>query len=248
MVATAVRDVTHPVDPDMLEGGGGYAIYLCNESSVAHTVSRVDVRLVSVVPYTAQLNVWAACDWPYSRQNGISNAGCGGGDPNNADLHAPFTSNATAGTVVTATQSSVIGSMNPLPVTLQPNEGMTVEVGMGSGRHGQLFSVAGTYTFSFGLTIDRSAPNFAVTSPPTLLAPPAHVWTGGVRDASDASADPRERSDEWLHLPRGVVVTRPEPHPLPPLPQGEGGTGYRQAPSTISWSAVSSRSTSSAVL
>lgn len=178
-------DDSHPTNPNMHEGGGGYAIWVCNISSAPHTISRVDVRLESVAPYTAQLNEWPACQSPYTRQFGPGGAGCGGADFENEYMHAPFTPDATPGTVVTATQTGtntgVSGERNygPLPVTLQPGERMSIEVGMGSDQYGyHAFSTAGTYTFSFGLSIDDQTPIFATTSPPTLLATPAHEWNG----------------------------------------------------------------------
>ena len=99
-------------------------------------------------------------------------------------MHAHFTPNATPGTVVTATQTDTnvgvdgVTNYGPLPVTLKHGEWMTIEVGMGPNSEDPVFSTAGTYTFSFGLSIDKQASIFAVTSPPTLLAPPAHEWSG----------------------------------------------------------------------
>lgn len=181
-------DEAHPTNPNLHEGGGGYVISVCNLSSAPHTISRVDVRFESVVPYTAQLNEWDTCQSPYTKQYGGGGGGCGGADFENEYLHAPFTPDAAPGTVVTATQSGTNSSdmsggknYGPLPVTLQPGERMTIEVGMGSfgSPYGSLaFSTAGTYTFSFGLKIDDQAPIFAVRSPPTLLATPAHEWSG----------------------------------------------------------------------
>lgn len=176
-------DTTHPTNPSMHEGGG-YVIWVCNLSSAPHTISRVDVRLESVVPYSAQLNVWDECQGFYTRGSGAVGAGCGGADFENEYMHAPFTPNATPGTVVTATQTDTnvgvdgVTNYGPLPVTLKHGEWMTIEVGMGPNSEDPVFSNAGTYTFSFGLSIDKQAPIFSTTSPPTLLAPPAHEWSG----------------------------------------------------------------------
>jgi hypothetical protein len=179
-------DRAHPTNPNLQEGGGGYLLSVCNMSSVSHTLGKVDVRLDSIAPYTAQLNEWNTCQQPYARPDGVGDGACGGGDPQNEYLHAPFTSTAPAGTVVTATQTTTGGDSNlsqknygPLPATLKPGEAMTIEVGMGSTAYGyQAFSAAGTYTFAFGLRVDGQAPVFAVSSPPTLLAAPAHEWSG----------------------------------------------------------------------
>ena len=176
-------DTTHPTNPIMHEGGG-YVIWVCNLSSAPHTISRVDVRLESVVSYTAQLNEWYDCLFPYTRQSGAGGGGCGGADFENEYLHAPFTPDATPGTVVTATQTGTnvgedgVTNYGPLPVTLKHGEWMTIEVDMGPNSGDPVFSTAGTYTFSFGLSIDKQAPIFTTTSPPTLLATPAHEWNG----------------------------------------------------------------------
>ena len=175
-------DPAHPTNPVMHEETGGYVLTVCNMSSTAHTIKRVDVRIESIVPYTEQLNVWAPCTASYSRNFGVGEQGCGGADVQDEYLHAPFTAAATTGAAVTATQTGTSGDRGygPLPVTLNPGRVMTIEVGMGStdGAGYQVFSTAGTYTFAFGLGIDDDAPAFAAISPPTLLAPPAHEWNG----------------------------------------------------------------------
>jgi hypothetical protein len=179
-------DPAHPTNPFLYEMRGGYWLAICNMSTTPHTIGRVDVRLDSVTPYTAQLNEWDECSSIYSRTFGVQGGGCGGANLQDEYLHAPFAANVTAGTTVTATQTGTgdsglkgNGMYGPLPVTLQPGQVMTIDVGMGPDGPGyQAFSIAGTYIFSFGLGVDGQAPVFALSSPPTLLAPPAHEWNG----------------------------------------------------------------------
>ena len=188
-------DPTHPINPLVMQDtGGGYVLSLQNSSTAAHTVRRVDMCLDSLTPASGQLNEWQPCDVPYSRSGSSGPGGCGGHTVQDVFLHAPFTATPTVGTRVTATETRADDSFytthyQPLPITLQPGERLTIEIGIGPTTtcpvatdtgfptSGCLFKTPGTYTFAFGVAVDAGAPVFAVRSPPTLLAP-ATEWTG----------------------------------------------------------------------
>jgi hypothetical protein len=170
-----------PTNPSMQEHTGGYTLGVCNAStSHVHVIQSVAVRIVSVVPYTGPVNQWLFCDAPYdasSKHTGIG--GCGGAYWAGEYLHATFAANAGVGATVTAAQASsghddgLDGSYSqfgPLPVSLGPGQAIPINVGM------TVPTVAGTYTFALGLTVDGAAPVF-VSAPPTLFAP-ARNWTG----------------------------------------------------------------------
>jgi hypothetical protein len=188
-------DPSHPTNPLVMQDtGGGYVLTLQNSSTTAHTLERVDVCLDSVIPAVGQLNEWQPCDVPYSRSGSSGPGGCGGHTMQDVFLHAPFTATPAVGTHVTAIETRADDSFytthyQPLPVTLQPGERLTIEVGIGPAAacqvstdtgfpaSGCLFKTPGTYTFAFGVAVDAGAPLFAVRSPPTVLAP-ASEWTG----------------------------------------------------------------------
>jgi hypothetical protein len=188
-------DLTHPTNPLLMQDtGGGYVLSLQNSSTAAHTVRGVDVCLDSMSPVSGQLNEWQPCDTPYSRSGPSGPGGCGGHTQQDVFLHAPFTATPTVGSRVTATETQADDSFyathyQPLPITLQPGQRLTIEIGVGPTTtcpvapetgfptSGCLFKTAGTYTFAFGVLVDTAAPVFAAQSPPTLLAP-ATEWTG----------------------------------------------------------------------
>ncbi|HET8905627.1 MAG TPA: hypothetical protein VFN11_01545, partial [Ktedonobacterales bacterium] len=177
-----------PANPRLHEQGGGYVIVICNISSASHTVQRVDARIATVTPFSGMPNVASVCQFPYSRQYGANNGGCGGADFENEYMHAAFSLSAGVGTTVTATQTAsntceyatgCTTNYGPLPVMLQAGQGLTIEVGMGNTSSStSVFSTSGYYTFSFGVGVDGAAPIFAATSPQTLLDPSARLWTG----------------------------------------------------------------------
>jgi hypothetical protein len=177
-----------PANPNLHEQGGGYVIVVCNISSAPHTVERVDARIAAVTSISGTSNVAPFCQFPYSRQYGAGNGGCGGADFENEYMHAAFSPSAGVGTTVTATQTAsntcqyatgCTTNYGPLPVTLQAGQGMTIEVGMGNTSSStSVFSTSGYYMFSFGVGVDGAPPLFAATSPQTLLNLSARSWTG----------------------------------------------------------------------
>lgn len=167
------------VNPNVHEGGGGYVLTICNTSSKAHVVSAVQASIARITPYTGQLNAWEPCSGVYHPgATGIS-GGCGGGDSENEYLHAPFAPDAPVGTSVTTTltgsnlsDASNDVNLGPLPVTLQPGQAMTVEIGVTQP------SAPGYYTYAFALTVDGASTGVVAYSLETLLAPVARAWSG----------------------------------------------------------------------
>ncbi len=170
-----------PTNPSLAESAGaagGYAFIVCNDSPTqSHTIRAISVKLATLTPYTGQLNTYQACDGFYARPGPATFGGCGGGFITDEYLHATFASSAGAGVAVTATQTKTgssfgRGSEPPLPDTLAPGHTVGFVVGLTAP------TASGTYTFSFGVTIDNGAPVYFGSAPATLLAPVAHKWTG----------------------------------------------------------------------
>lgn len=166
------------VNPRIVEGGGGYVLFICNPSSQAHTLSAAQVSIAQIRPFTDHLAAWAPCDGAYY-PGGAVGGGCGGADFEDEYLHAPFAADAQVGATVTATQTgtNTTGSAgevarSPLPVTLQPGQWMTIEVGVTQP------SAPAYYTYAFALTVDGSTTGVVAYSQTTLLAPVAHAWSG----------------------------------------------------------------------
>lgn len=166
------------VNPNPHEGGGGYVLIVCNPSSQAHTVSAVQASIASISPLTGVTQEWQGCSGFYVPGSGVVGGGCGGADFENEYLHAGFASDAQVGASVTATQTGsntdVTSSNNygPLPVTLQPGQRLWVEVGVTQP------SVAGYYTYAFGLTVDGTATGVVAYSLRTLFDPHPIEWNG----------------------------------------------------------------------
>lgn len=162
-----------PTNPSMRDGGGGYAIAMCNTSpSQSHTINSVTVSIAAFTAYTSQLSSWQYCDGNYSRAHGPFSGGCGGGMAFDEALHATFAANATTGASVTATQVSTGPGVQPLPVTLAPGKTLTIVIGL------TVPTAPGQYAFAFSLAQDAAAPALVGSAQPALFAPIAHKWTG----------------------------------------------------------------------
>lgn len=165
-------------NPDMTPHSGGFQINVCNTSATqSHELQSDSVRLSAFTPYTGKLNVWQRCQSAYDNQIGYAGGGCGGGYFADYYLLASFSPSASAGATVTTTEISNAqnpppNQHTPLPVTLQPHQWVTINVGMTPP------TAPGAYTFAFGLAVDGSPDNFAFSSPSILLAPVAQSWTG----------------------------------------------------------------------
>jgi hypothetical protein len=89
-------------------------------------------------------------------------------------VHATLTS-PTVGTTAVATQSSAAsssGAGDSLPASLKPNHSEGVNLGLTPP------TAAGTYTFSYALTVDGAQTQLTQVMGPILLAPVAHKWGG----------------------------------------------------------------------
>jgi len=170
-----------PTNPSLAESAGsagGYAFVICNDSPTqSHTIRAISVKIAALTPYTGQLNTYQACDGFYARPGPATFGGCGGGFITDEYLHATFAPSAGAGAAVTAIQTKTgssfgHGSEPPLPDTLSPGHTVGFVVGLTAP------TTPGTYTFSFGVTIDSGAPVYFGNAPATLLAPVVHKWTG----------------------------------------------------------------------
>lgn len=172
-----IDTTTAAVNP-YVEGGSGYVIVVCNPSSQAHTVSAVQVSIASISPATSPTQAWHSCGGSYVPGSGVEGNACGGMDLENEYMHAGFAPDAQVGASVTATQTGsnsngMGGSANygPLPVTLEPGQTLSVEVGVTQP------SAAGYYTYAFGLTVDGATTGVVAYSLKTLFDPQAIEWS-----------------------------------------------------------------------
>ena len=162
-----------PTNPSMRDGGGGYAISMCNTSqNQSHTINSVTVTVASFTPYTGQLSSWQFCDGNYSRANGAFYGGCGGGIAFDEALHATFAASATTGASATATQVATGEGAGPLPVSLAPGKTLDIVIGL------TVPTAPGQYAFALSLAQDSAAPALVGTTQAALFAPIAHKWTG----------------------------------------------------------------------
>ena len=165
------------VNPRTDAPGGGYVLTLCNTSGHTRRIDAVRVAIASATPYTGSLATWVFCSNIYdAAQHTASNEQCGGSDIENNYMRAAFASNAGVGATAAATMVSVSPVLRPvlgpLPVSLAPNQMMSIEVGVTAP------TAPATYTFSFALAVDGAAPRTVAISQPTLLAPVTQAWTG----------------------------------------------------------------------
>ncbi|HEX9036594.1 MAG TPA: hypothetical protein VF808_06335 [Ktedonobacterales bacterium] len=165
------------VNPIVDQNSGGYVIVLCNTSGHTRRIDGVTVTLATLTPFTGALRIWKPCVSSYDAQgHKVITAGCGGANIQNDYMRASFPSGAGAGAMAVARMVEVSPALDPvlgpLPVTLQPNQRLSIDVVM-TGLTGPA-----TYGFSFALSVDGAAPRVVATSQPTLLAPPTQTWNG----------------------------------------------------------------------
>ncbi len=165
-----------PVNPNVMEPGGGYGFFICNTSKTAsHTIQGVTVKIEQFAPYADKASMWQFCDGFYQRPTGAQYGGCGGAFPADEALHATFASDATTGASVTVLDSDTVdlpeSSAPPLPISLGPGQQLIVNVGLTPP------TAVGTYTFGFYLNFDNGQPVKISTMAPTLFDPAATKWT-----------------------------------------------------------------------
>jgi hypothetical protein len=170
-------------NPNLTAGGGGYDLFVCNSSSSkTHIVNSVGARIERVIPYTGALSAWNPCDGLYNAEATQNEAaGCGGGFCAHEAMNAVFAPNAEAGATVTTMQLSsdkdsaggcggaIVG---PLPVSLKPLHGVSINVGIVAPTR------PASYSWAFGLAQDSSSPTFVPASRPALVASVSHKWSG----------------------------------------------------------------------
>ncbi len=188
---SGVAGATLLVNPGLTEKGGGYVLLICNPSSQPHSLSAARVSIAAVEPFTDQLGAWAPCQGAYYPVGGYVAGGCGGADFETEYMHATFATSAQTGATVTATQTGTNVGMSgaagdlqpgPLPVTLQPGQTMTIEIGVTPP------SAPGYYTYAFSLTVDGASTGVVTYSPMTLIAPVARIWSGAACKTSAMQA------------------------------------------------------------
>ena len=165
------------VNPQLTSPGGGYVLTICNTSGQTRRIDGETVTIASVTPFSGPLKTWVFCSSQYiAEQHTVVSGGCGGSDFANDFMRATFPSGAGAGATASAkmysVDTTVPPAIGPLPVSLPPDQMMSIEVGL-TGPVGPA-----TYVFSFALAVDGAAPKTVATSQPTLLAPATQQWTG----------------------------------------------------------------------
>lgn len=161
-----------------LTRGGGFELDVCNAStSRSHVVGNVVATLRAFTGYSGKLNQWGPCDGAYDNVTGQSSGGCGGGGVWDYYQLAQFAPSAGVGATVTTTSMSNANQPppyqhTPLPVTLAPNQMVTINIAL------QPPTAPGTYTFAFGITVDGAAASYSVAAPAILLASVAQQWSG----------------------------------------------------------------------
>jgi hypothetical protein len=154
----------------------GYFFQVCNVTSAPHTLSSLTVDIASFTPSTGPVNVWRLCtDGPYDSATKHTGSGCGGGVGGIGLLAATLPSDSTgASAPATASTSYPMGGMS-LPATIGPNKSIGLAVAV-NGLTSQ-----GTYSLSFGLSVDGAIPTLVTPSDGSfLIAPSAIVWTGNL--------------------------------------------------------------------
>src|SRR5262249_7285380 len=172
------------VNPNL--GQPVYRIAVCNAATTGrvHTLTSLRVRISSLTPYRAPLNVWPRCRGPASSRAGPEAGGWGGAEGADELMRAPSPTGAMAGVNVTAvdtgpdavTTSPLTGlepaTLSPLPVALAPGDAWDVSIVL------DLPGASGTYTLALGVSLDGTALPYLAAGPAILLAPVAHTWTG----------------------------------------------------------------------
>jgi len=152
----------------------GYVVQVCNQTTVAHTVSSIDVNIAGVIPSSGPVAVWHLCqDGPYDAATRQTTGGCGGSAGQVDWLAVNLPSNST-GAGATAVPNASENSNGPeLPLVIVPNKSVVFLVAV----HGLI--TQGTYTLSFGIGVDDYVPVALDTLDATFfIAPSPTVWTG----------------------------------------------------------------------
>lgn len=160
-----------PVNPSL---STGYVVQVCNQTSASHTVTSLSVTIASFTPGNGPVTVWHICqDGPYDAATKQTTPGCGGA-AGAVDWLAATLPNDRTGATAPATANTQVRSSGPNPpIAIGPNKSIEFLVAV-NGLTSQ-----GTYTLSFGISVDGTAPTkLAPSDGSFLIAPSAIVWTG----------------------------------------------------------------------
>ncbi len=160
-----------PVNPSLATG---YVLQVCNQTSAAHTLSSLGVRITSFTPSSGTVAVWHLCqDGPYDAATKQTTTGCGGAAGEVDWLAATLPNDSTGASAATTPNAQVhSGGPNP-PFSIDPNKSIVLLVAV-NGLTSQ-----GTYALGFDIGIDGAAPTTLAPSDGSfLIAPSAKVWTG----------------------------------------------------------------------
>jgi hypothetical protein len=160
-----------PVNPSLATG---YALQVCNQTSAAHTLTSLSVSIASFTPSSGPVTIWHLCqDGPYDAATQQTTGGCGGASGDVDWLAATLPNDSTGATAPAIANAQVHSNGPNLPFAIGPNESIVFLVAV-NGLTSQ-----GTYTLSFGVSVDGAAPTPLTPSDgPFLIAPSATVWTG----------------------------------------------------------------------
>lgn len=160
-----------PVNPSLETG---YLIQVCNQTSAAHTVTGLSVKIASFTPSSGPVTVWHLCqDGPYDAATRQTTDGCGGA-AGQVDWLAATLPHDSAGASAPAKANAQMNSRGPnLPVTISPNKSIAFLIAV-NGLTSQ-----GTYALTFGVGVDGATPATLTPSDGSfLIAPSLIVWTG----------------------------------------------------------------------
>jgi len=155
-----------PVNPTL-----NYVVTMCNTTSATHTISGVTVSIAGFSPSSGTINEWNLCEGPYDTSSKNAMGGCGGGigGPGFGYYSATLPSD-TVGAMATVHPTN--GSSS-LPFSLQPNTSLSLVIALAG------VSSQGTYSLTFGVSIDGAASTALGPSDGSFLIAPAAVkWTG----------------------------------------------------------------------
>lgn len=156
-----------PVNPNLKTG---YALEVCNQTSISHALTSLSVGIARFTPSSGPVTVWHICgDGPYNAATKQTTTGCGGGFGGVYQLTATLPST-SAGTSAPATVGS---SGTILPLTIGPNQSITFVTAI-KGLTSQ-----GTYALDLRVGVDGAAPaTLAPSDGAFMIAPSATIWTG----------------------------------------------------------------------
>lgn len=151
-----------------------FVFSVCNSSTTkSHVLRRISLKLSGAEQATDVINVADPCWTVYSRANGLTQAGCGGGIQAVA-ISGAFATDATVGTVVQTTDADVNAAGAAWePVTLAPGYGVTFLIKLKAPL------APATYTYALGVGVDGAAISYPDGySVRMLTTATPRIWNG----------------------------------------------------------------------